>query len=332
MILLGVHSAVTPEALHETYPLNDVVREFKGGVLVPQNLIPSFENLARPALDQDMSVVISVKPNPADVTNGNWRIYIEQLARHISANDLSHRVILVFWHEPEDDARDSYPNGTNKPMAFNDGHEFVTYFDTLHDWVKGVDPNIMTSHAALGYGYRPKIGGKRDKSAFVTDPSAWVTKCDIHSIDIYSGRSFPISDTLATSPAFKRWLASRPDNAEWGVSERGWPTTDFAARVQAITSELVWLASLPEAARPVFYIVWATTGTENDPNLLLDPTAVKALNDGFAALLSAPPTDTPPPADDRVTCPMCAGTGKVHPAVNALWQTIKGLFSGIGNA
>jgi len=321
MILLGVHGPGTPTEIRATYPLTDATREFKGGVIPPQNLIPSFENLCRPALDDDMHVVVSFKPRPDDVTNGAWQLYIEQLARHINVNELADKVTVVFWHEPEDDTRDSYPNGTHKVMSFGTAEDFVRYFNTLHAWVKGVDPNIVTCHAALGYGYRPKVGGPHDKSAWVANPDAWVTRADVHAIDIYSGRSFPVTDTLEVSPVFKRWLDSRPDDVAWAVAERGWPTVEHEARAKAITDEFAWLKTLPEAARPTFYLVWATDGTEHDPSLLLDTSAQNAINTGFA-LLNAPDEDpTPVPAPETVECPLCHGSGRVPVAHTIAIQT-----------
>ncbi len=318
-MLLGVHeqyqgeNATTPLDTKSRYPNTQLTREFKGGVIPPQNLIPSFEHLARPIINADMSVVLSLKPSTTDVFNGKWQLYIEQLARHILTNENSADVILTFWHEPEDDARDSYPNGTKKTnLSFNGGAEFVQYFNTLHDWVKGIDPRIQTSHAALGYGYRPKVGGPGDKSAYVTDASAWVTKADINAIDIYNGRSFPLDVVLGDSPAFNRWRDSRI--GPWGVSERGWTTTYHvpAARAQAVTAELAWLATLPEVDRPAFYIAWLTEGVENDQGLKPDALMTEAINAGYANILTpANPSTTPPPEGDLVTCPLCHGTGTV---------------------
>jgi hypothetical protein len=316
-MLLGVHeqyqgdNATTPEETKARYPRTVITREFKGGVIKPQNLVKSTLNLCQKVWDAGLVCNVSFKLSPAEVFDGTWQIYVQQLCRFLVDNGRTGSTVLTFWHEPEDNARDSYPNGTDKEMAFADGAEFVRYFNTLHEWCKSVSRAIVTSHAALGYGYRPAVGGAKDKSAWVANPDAWVTNADIHAIDIYSGRSFPLAMTLNTSDAFKRWHDSHP--GRWGVSERGWTTDrmNSSLRVESVNAELAWLASLPDDERPVFYILWLTEGVENDPNLKPDAAMTTAINAGFDAIMTEPPEEPQePPANDQ-QCPLCHGSGRV---------------------
>jgi len=317
-MLLGVHeqyqgeNATTPQETLRRYPHAMVTREFKGGVVKPQNLVKSTLNLCQKVWEAGLVCNVSFKLSKDEVFDGTWKIYVQQLCRFLVDNGRTGKTVLTFWHEPEDDAQDSFPNGvkSGKTVTFADGAEFARYFDTIHDWCKEVNPNITTSHAALGYGYRPKLGGPGDKSAWVGNPDAWRTKADINAIDIYSGRSFPLAMTLDTSDAFKRWRDSHP--GRWGVSERGWTATPDKsdARAQSIHAELAWLGTLPDTERPVFYIVWLTEGTEGDHNLKPDTLMQATINEGFNALANPPEQPEEPPATD-MQCPLCHGSGRV---------------------
>lgn len=318
-MLLGVHeqyqgdNATTPSETLTRYPRAMVTREFKGGIVKPQNLVKSTLNLCQEVWDAGLVCNVSFKLSPAEVANGEWQIYVQQLCRFLVDNGRTGKTVLTFWHEPEDDSADSFPNGrkSGKAVSFDTADEFVTYFDTIHDWCKAVSPSVMTSHAALGYAYRPTIGGKGDKSAYVTNADAWRTKADINAIDIYSGRSFPLDMTLGTSGAFKRWRDSH--GGPWGVSERGWtaPPDKHDERAASILAEGEWLASLPDSERPVFYIVWLTEGVEGDDNLKPDDSMREAVNTVFDRLLTPTPTPEPTPDPTDQECPLCHGTGRV---------------------
>lgn len=320
-MLFGVHeqyqagpNRTTPVGTRERYPLLDVTREFKAGVITPQNLIPSLKYLCQATWDAELTCIVSFKFDKENVFNGKWQPHIVQAMNWLKDNGHASDTIVVIWHEPEDDASDSFRDGRSK--TFSDGAEFVRYFNIVHDWIKSVDPLIKTSHAALGYGYRPKVGGPGDKSAWVAEPEQWRTKADIDSIDIYSGRSFPLDMTLGTSPAFKRWFDSRESNKEWGVSERGWiaDAGKSADRAKSIDAEFEWIASLPIDALPYFYVVWTTEGTENDPKIILDDAGIEAVNRGFGHIQARidestlPPVQPPP---SMMTCPLCSGSGEV---------------------
>lgn len=328
-MFIGVHEqyqgsdATTPEQTKLRYPRVQITREFKGGVIKPQNLVKSALHLCKPVWDAGIIANVSFKLSKPEVFDGSWRIYVEELCRFLVDNMLTGRTILTFWHEPEDDADSSFPNGkkSGKVTHFKDGAEFVRYFNTLNDWCKGVSSNIVTSHAALGYGYRPSVGGPNDKSAWVSDPAAWVTSADIHAIDIYSGRSFSLTDILPNMSAFKRWRDAHP--GAWGVAERGWTTNPMnsALRADAITQELVWLAETPD--QPTFYIVWLTEGTENDQGLKPDAGMTAALNHGFDIINAPAPEPEPDPQPTDQECPLCHGKGRVPVGTYTITTTVQ---------
>jgi hypothetical protein len=286
-VRVGVHeqyqgaTATTFARTASRFPRAEVTREFESGVLEPQDLIRRIEARCRPVWAAGKTAVWSFKPDPAAVDSGRWRPYIEALAQHIKDQGLQAQTVIVIWHEPENDV----------PKFFNRAADFVRLFNTVHDWLKAIDPTILTSHAALAYAYRNWTIGQA---------KGWVTKCDIHSVDIYSGRSFPLSTTIGNSKAFRTWKASRPANAAWGISERGWIATDARSeeRVASINAESDYLASLAPADRPDFFIVWNTEGTENDPTIILDDAGVGAVNALFARMT-------------EVVCPLCDGKGSI---------------------
>lgn len=304
---LGVHEQyqagkdrTTPDETKKRYPLVQLTREFKGGVIEPQNLNPSTKNLCQKVWDAGLICNVSFKFSVAEVLNGKWQPFIEQWAATIRDSGRSAQTILTIWHEPENDKH------------FNSPEQFVLYFNQVHDWVKAVDPSILTCHAALGYRYRDN--GEIDS----VEATKWVTKADINSIDIYSGRSFPLDMTLKTSTGFSRWLGSRPGGSKWAVSERGWiaGSDKSAERVASINAEFDWLTSLDLDALPYFYIVWSTEGTEADPLIPLDEAGREAVNEGFArinAKLNPQPTTEPKPTPSVgcVQCPTCNGVGTI---------------------
>lgn len=282
---VGVHNDTTGPLgrAATTFSLSAVERLFVSAPITAQDLIKRFEATALPYVEAGQTVVWSFKPMPTDVASGAWRPFIEQFARYLQVNELTDKVVVVIWHEPENDT----------PKWFKTPADFVELFNTVHDWLTAIEPNIVTSHAALGYYYR---------NVRATEASQWITKCTVHSIDLYSGKSFPLSMTLGTSQAFKTWKASRPVGARWGVSERGWiaDAAHSADRAAAIDAESDYLAALAPADQPDFYIVWNTPGTENNPKIPLDDAGTAAVNRMFARLT-------------QLVCPLCNGAGNVDP-------------------
>lgn len=272
-IRLGVHEnyqgpdKTSLERTMRRFPAIDVTREFEADPIPAQDLVKRIDARCGIIWSAGKSCVWSVKPSPADVRSGAWKPYVLALAQHLVADSRQTTTVIVIWHEPENDV----------PKWFKSPAEFVRYFNTLDAWLKSVDPSVVTSHAALGYRYSRMT---------VAQARRWVTHASVQSIDIYSGRSFPLAMTLGTSVAFQRWKASRPAGSRWAVSERGWIATDAlsAERAASILAESDWLASLVPAGRPDFYIVWNTPGSENDPTLPLDAAGRGAVNAMFKRL------------------------------------------------
>jgi hypothetical protein len=289
-VKIGVHEnyqgskATTFARTASVFPRAEVTREFEADVLSPQDLVRRMVARCGPIFAVGKTAVWSFKPNPTDVKSGAWKPYVEALGEYITANNLQSQVVVVIWHEPENDV----------PKWFNNAADFVAVFNQVHDWLTSADPTIVTSHAALIYWYR---------NVSVGQAKAWVTRCTIHSADIYSGRSFPLNTTLGNSKAFATWKASRPTGTPWGVSERGWIADDTRSeeRVASINAESDYLAGLAPTDQPDFYIVWNTEGVENDPTIILDQAGTDAVNRMFDRL-------------SRTQCPTCHGTGFVPKA------------------
>lgn len=290
-MMVGIHEqyqgskATTFARTAQSFPRTEVTREFEAGVIAPQDLITRMVARCTQTWNGGGVAVWSFKPNPPDVANGKWKPYIQALARYIKDQQLERKVIICIWHEPENDV----------PKWFKNASEFVRLFNTVQSWLFEVNPEITTTHAALGYWYR---------NVSVSQAATWVTKCTIHSIDIYSGRSFPLGMTLANSKAFATWEESRPKGARWGVSERGWIADESRSeeRTASIKAEADYLVSLDLVSRPDFYIVWNTEGTENDPTIILDAAGRDAVNEMFDRLSTAV---------TAIVCPLCGGTGTI---------------------
>lgn len=280
-MLVGVHEnyqgpqATLFERTAQSFPGTEVTREFEANIINPQDLVKRVVARCQQIWAQGKTAVWSFKPSPADVASGAWKPFVTALAQYVKANNLQGRLIVCIWHEPEND--------------FKTPAEFVSLYNAVHGWLKDVDPTILTTHAALGYFYR---------NISVATAKKWITNADVHSIDIYSGRSFPLATTLATSKAFQTWKAALPAGAKWGVSERGFiaDSTQSAVRVAAINSEADYLVSLSDTDRPYFYIIWNTPGVENDPKIVLDAAGSSAVNKMFSRL-------------SQVVCPLCHGSG-----------------------
>jgi hypothetical protein len=259
---LGVHenyTGPTPSSLAKTagqFPKVQVTREFEPDVLAPQSLTTRIERRCGMAWALNKTVVWSFKPEPGAVKSGAWRPHVEELARYLSAEGRAAKTVVVIWHEPENDMS---------------AGAFVALYNRVHEWLTAVNPAIVTSHAALGWCYR---------NWTVKQAARWVTQATVHSIDLYSGRSFPLDMTLQSSASFQAWKKSRPAGSRWGVSERGWIANAAGAqeRAASIAAEALYLLSLTPAEQPDFYIVWNTVGVENDPDIVLDPAGAGAVN------------------------------------------------------
>jgi hypothetical protein len=284
---VGVHEqyqgakATTFARTASSFPRTVVTREFESGIIAPQDLVRRMVARCGPIWAAGMTAVWSFKPDPGAVYSGLWKPYVVALAQYIKDHDLHDQVVIVIWHEPENDV----------PKFFSGPADFVRLFNTIQSWLLSVDPAIVTSHAALAWAYR---------NWTVAQARAWVTQCTIHSLDIYSGRSFPLAMTLGTSKAFATWKTSRPVDTPWGLSERGWIADESrsAERAASIEAESDYLVALPLAERPSFYVVWNTSGVEDDPTIILDGAAVAAINALFDRMAT-------------LQCPLCGGDGTI---------------------
>lgn len=285
-MLVGVHEDRDPAQTKEDYPRVKLVRRFIPGVLKPQTLIKKMFNLGQPVWAINAILVLSFKPDLKTVANGQWDAYLGELAAWIKANT-DKPVWLVFHHEPENDMTAS---------------QFVAMFNRCHSVVKEVHPQIVTIHSAMAYQYRSK--GKAGHAG------AWLTHADINTCDVYSGNTTPLNATLPEHEGFKRWYEVFGQTT-WGITERGFIANPNSAeetktRADAIRREAAWVSK----TSCMMYIYWNTSGTENNPELVLDPKGEEAVL--YLTELLAGGTPVPPKPETRVvTCPTCKGKGEI---------------------
>jgi hypothetical protein len=298
-IVVGIHQQYQgnvdrhePDETLDIYPRTEATREFTSGyMLEPQNLIPKIEATCRKVWNQGLIAVWSFKPDSKAVSKGTWRPYLQQVADYLKTNRLDEKTIVVIWHEPEND--------------FVEPKNFVNMFNTVHDTLKATAPKLLTCHAALGYRYRP--------NGEVKNPADWKTKADIHAIDLYQGRSFPLNQIMPENPAFKRWHAELVGGDAWAVTERGWVNSvdRGLTRAETIRREADWLATVRDKC--LLYLVWDTVGSEGDKGLPIRDAdgvaAVQYLMEQVQGPLEPEPEPEPP--TDTTDCPLCHGTGKV---------------------
>lgn len=325
-VLVGVHEqyqgqvdVTTPYDTLRRYPLVAVTREFNSKPIAPQNLVPRLNHLCKDVWAAGLTVAVSFKLTPEDVFNCRWKPFIDSAVAWLRDSDYANRTILIIWHEPENDV----------PKHFENASQFVMYFNQIHDWIKAIAPDLLTCHAAVGYRYADKnIGTKANPTYTPIDindntASVWAeTKADIKTIDIYSGRSFPLGTILPELSGFKRWLACVVGTGTYGVTERGWMasgTDEYVLRAQTIRREADWLRNDPDGRRCKLYIVWLTRGVENDPTLKPDDMMTEAVNE-LLAKVNAPDTISEEPipvgqpntgTEDTIECPLCNGHGRV---------------------
>jgi hypothetical protein len=272
--MLGIHETGSTSARRAAdYPGHTATRQFMSGVqAAPVDLVAKIERQCAATWEDGHTAAWSFKPHPADVADGSWRKPVEKLAAYLRDNRKTKRAIVIIWHEPENELHG----------YFKTPEDFVAMFNTVHGWIKTVYPAAKTCHAALAYAYRDGRGGFSDK-----DARRWRTHATVHGVDVYSGRSFPLETILPDHPGFARWHREVARNSRWGVIERGWTCApkDNAKRAATIAREFAWMADISNP--PDTYIVWNSTGNENDAGLILDPAGRKAVSSGFKQLGAA---------------------------------------------
>lgn len=323
-VLAGVHEqyqgsdATTPAETLERFPQAVITREFQASPIGPQNIVPKLKSLCQDVWDAGLVAAVSFKFTPADVLSGAWKPYIQSAVAWLRDNGYGDKTLFIIWHEPENDV----------PKWFRNAEDFVVYFNKVHDWVKAIDPNLLTVHAALGYRYADKnmgtVSNPNMQPIDIDDARAKVwgrTKADIKCIDIYSGRSFPLKTILPELTGFMRWVTfTVGDTAKYGVTERGWmadTSQEYTDRAATVMREGDWLRGTELGRRCIVWIAWLTAGTENDLTLKPDSKMASAVNYVLAKVNEPDPTPEPePPAEEPpiatlTDCPLCHGGGKV---------------------
>lgn len=287
-MLVGVHENRNPALTKEDYPRAKLYREFIPGVLKPQSLVDRTRRIGEPVWDAGGVLVISFKPDLSAVARGQWDAHLRDYATWLK-DEAPGPCFVVPWHEPENDMT---------------AKQFVEMFNRVRRVMKEVYPQLTVIHSAMAYQYRP--GGKADKY------DEWLTEADLNTCDVYSGKSFPLGQILPEHPGFKRWL-QMVGGRTWGITERGFhadaqSVQDCKLRANTIMREADWLAKTPSCT---MYIYWNTSGTENNPDLIVADTkgeeALRYLTETLGGGTPVPPL----PDTKDIVCPTCKGKGKL---------------------
>lgn len=284
----GIHEAQSVATTLQRFPKCVATREFNGGIITPLDLVSKLTSAATETWNAGLTCWWSVKLSVNEVTSGAWQGHVENLAAFLDTNP-SKKTVLILWHEPEDD------------FGASGASAFVSYFNRIHGWLKAISPAVKTCHAANSYWYR--------QAGPIVSPGAWRTNADIHATDVYSGNSFPINSILPDQTAFTRWLVGLVGAGQvYSVTERGWfaDTNQYAARADAIRAEANWLRDTTDGQLCQNYLYWNTSGQQNDPRLVLDPSGVDAVK-YLSEQISAP---EPVLRQITQTCPLCEGAGE----------------------
>jgi hypothetical protein len=282
-MLVGVHEDKAPVDTKDTYPRGKVFREFIPGVLKPQSLIEKVQRLGTPVWAIGGILAVSFKPDLKSVMSGDWDTHLQGLAGWLRT--VGGPTYLIPWHEPENDMTAA---------------QFVSMFNHVYVVMKDEFPQLTLMHAAMAYQYRPN--GKASNAA------QWLTKADVNTCDVYRGKSSPLGQILPEHAGFKQWHAVFGKRS-WGITESGFHATptsldECKLRAATIRREADWLATQPSC---IMYIYWNTSGTENNPELVLDAKGKEAVL-YLTELLGG---GSPVSPTHEITCPACKGTGKI---------------------
>lgn len=271
---VGVHEdwtagGRTPTQVKVRYPGAKIGRAFIARVLsYPVDLRPKARNVLLPYLAAKTPIVyLSAKSDVADTIRGDWDVQYRELGTYLDTLQKQHGVTIIFipYHEPEDDLTAA---------------QFVPYFNRVRAAVKLGSSAIQVKPCYMSYQWLLRrngqsVGGKTD------NPTAWfrnIQATDGVTVDVYSGRSFPLELTLSEHPAFRRWISYVPATWKWSVTERGWDTPSStnrtnrsALRVKTMNREFAEIRSRRGYySRLIDYVIWSSPGTEGARGLVLD--------------------------------------------------------------
>lgn len=288
-MIVGVHENRSLSEVRSAYPRAKLVRRFISGVLKPQSLVDKVRRLGEDVWSDGGVLVVSFKPDVKSVLDGKWDDDLTELALWLREN-IGKATYVVPWHEPENDLTATV---------------FVNMFNHVYDVLKGAHPKLTIIHSAMAYQYR--VGGRAE------NVKAWVTKADLNTCDVYSGKSFPLGTILPEHAGFKRWHAVFGE-LTWGITERGWHATpgdkaDARLRASTIRREAKWLVTQPSC---VMYIYWNTSGTEDNDELVASDTETQEAILYLTELLGGGLVVDPGPSTEMIQCPTCKGKGRIE--------------------
>lgn len=261
-MLAGVHERVDPKETKISFPGHHLTRQFMGNggeEPIGSDLVRKLIETAQPSWDAGCLPMVSFKLNPFQVMLGDWDSQLEALGRYLLTAPTTW---LIPWHEPE---------GT---LGYGN---FVGMFNRVYSVVKSASPTTQIGYSAMCYHWRPLS----TYNQVTKDGIKWRPKnCDFYGADVYSGRSFALNAILPEHPGFRRWMDELvPSKAPVVVTERGFiaDAASSTLRYNTILRERDWLMSL-EGQRIQGYCYWNTSGTENDPLIVLDNWGRSALS------------------------------------------------------
>lgn len=300
-LTIGVHEdwtdgGRTPAQVKVRYPGAKIGRAFTGAPKTTvQDLRPSVKTAIQPYLDANVKkIYVSVKTDIASTRAGSWNARYTELGVAIASWQTQYNceIILIPWHEPEDD--------------FTDGLAYVHYYNKVRSFTKAgssavkVKPCFMTYHWAPNSNNTASIDGKTNS------PSHWLNGLEMGDgicYDAYNGRSFPLDQIAHEHPGVARLIANLPSTVRLNMGERGWETPSStnttnrsALRVTTMDREFDWLLSGANGAERYDDVtLWSSPGTEGSPGLVFDAAAEDLVED-FIVAVNTPPT--PPPTAD----------------------------------
>lgn len=289
-MLVGVHDVRPPADVFAAFPGATATRVFvgPGPLKVGTDLAAKVAAACRATLAAGGIPVVSFKLLPPDVAAGLWDGALRKLGAWLAKHP---QVIVVPWHEPEDD----HPTAAAVKA-------YAAAFNRIRTLVKALSPATVVAYCAMGYQWGPQ-------GSAVANRAVWrLVEADLYLCDVYSGKSFPASAILPEHAGFARWRAEIVDavpGRRWGVGERGILAGPTRAATWARESD--WLTGPGRDC--AVYVVWNTPGTEDDDRWVQRSTygtdgdggEISAVRDLVAAL-TVPAGYRPLDGDELVVC------------------------------